>query len=133
MQTIHRKDLYEPELSFCIVGALYTVFNRLGYGHRESVYQKALAEELRSRRLRFTEQKYCPVTYESKPIHKYYLDFLIEEKIILEIKKGKQMLKTHIDQVLYYLRASGLRLGIIAVFTTQGVNVRRIINFNLNS
>ncbi|PIR96929.1 MAG: GxxExxY protein [Candidatus Doudnabacteria bacterium CG10_big_fil_rev_8_21_14_0_10_41_10] len=92
-----------PEESFAIVGAVYDVYNRLGHGHAERTYQKAVGEELKKRGFKFQEQVYSPVVYQEKVVGKNYFDFLISGKIVVELKKGDNFSKTHIEQVYRYL------------------------------
>ena len=125
-----RKDLIYPELSYQIVGVLFEVYNQLGPGYPEKYYQKAIAEELKNYNLSFQEQVYSPVIFSEKIIGTNYLDFLIENKIILEIKKGSRFSKEHIDQILTYLKTKGLKLGIIANFGPKELKFKRIINLN---
>ncbi|MEW5805184.1 MAG: GxxExxY protein [Patescibacteria group bacterium] len=121
-------DLVYPELSYKIVGILFTVFNELGYGYQEKYYQKAIAKVLGDNKIYFREQVYLPLEFNGEGIGNYYLDFLIENKLILEIKRGDRFLKRNIEQVYSYLKRSNLRLGIIANFTKQGLRFKRIVN-----
>lgn len=123
-----RSDLLYPELSYQIIGSLFDVYNCLGAGHHEKYYQRAIAEELKSRKLKFQEQVYYPLNYRSSVIGRNYLDFLIEDKVILEIKKGDYFSKRHIDQVLNYLKLSAKKLAILANFSSRGILFKRIIN-----
>ena len=68
--------------------------------------------------------------YDNKLIGKRILDFLVEEKIVVEIKKGNRFSKSHIDQVLEYLKINNLKLAILINFGSEGVMFKRIINFN---
>lgn len=127
---IKRQDLLFPELSYQVVGILFEVFKQLGSGFQERYYQRAVAVELRNRGLKFLEQVPIPLNYKTKRIGRYFLDFLIEDKIVLEIKKDKYFSKQNIDQVLGYLKATKLKLGIIANFTSDGLKFKRIVNEN---
>lgn len=86
---IRRPDLLYPELSFSINGALFEVFRELGGGHRESYYQRATALAFTHRDISFKEQVYVPVYFQDRIVGKYYVDFIVEENIILELKRGK--------------------------------------------
>jgi GxxExxY protein len=97
---LKRNDLVYPELSYKIIGCAFDVYNFLGYGHHEKYYQRGLAEALLAKKLRFKQQVYFPLKYRQKIIGKTFLDFLVEEKIVIEIKKGERFSKTNIDQVL---------------------------------
>lgn len=124
-----RKDILYPELSYQVMGVLFEVFKELGPGHKEKYYENAIAEGLKSRQIPFREQLYVPLSFKGKVVGKYFLDFLIDGKIVLEIKKGDMYSsKQHIEQVLSYLKVNGLKLGIIAQFANDGVKYRRIVN-----
>jgi len=129
-QHLKRKDLFYPRLSYKIIGGLFEVHNSLGAGHYEKYYQRALANEFTRIKLSFKEQVYNPLIFKNKKVGSYYLDFLIEDKIILEIKKGDRFSKKHIDQVYSYLKSNNLKLGILANFGQSGVKFKRIINFD---
>lgn len=121
-------ELLFPELSYKIVGALYEVYNKLGYGHRERVYQKALGQELLDSEINFKKELYYPIFFKEKLISKYYLDFLVDDKIVLELKVSKDFYQSDINQILAYMKMSHYRLGIIAIFTDSGVKFKRILN-----
>jgi GxxExxY protein len=120
--------LIYPELSYKIVGCAFDVYNQLGYGHSEKIYQRALAESFRSKQIKFIEQVYYNIKFNEKIIGKSFLDFEIESNIIVELKKDYRFSKTHIDQVLDYLKISSLKLAILFNFTKEGVVYKRIIN-----
>src|SRR4030042_2691293 len=117
---LKRDDLIYPELSYEIVGILFEVYNELGCGYQEKYYQKAIAELLKKRNLSFKEQVFTPIKFQEGKIGNYFLDFLIEEKIVLEIKRGEGFATTNIMQVNCYLKTTGLKLGILANFTSKG-------------
>ncbi len=125
---LNRDDLVYPELSYKIVGVLFDVYNDLGYGLKESYYQNAVSIKLKEVSLKFSEQVYYPFEYKGKKIGNNYFDFLIEDKIVLEIKRGDKFSKSHIDQVYNYLTLSNLKLGILAYFSPKNIHFKRIIN-----
>lgn len=124
----HRQDLIYPELSYKLVGFAYSVFNELGAGHLEKVYQKAYAKELRGEGISFIEQAPYKVEYKGEIIGSNYLDFVVDEKIIIELKRTNFYSVKHIEQLSNYILVSGLKLGLIINFTGQGVRVKRIVN-----
>lgn len=126
---LRRKDLIYPELSYSIIGCAFDVYNEIGSGNPEKYYQKALAQSFSQHGITFQEQVHCPVKYVQKVIGKRFLDFLVEDKIVVEIKKDNRYSKSHIDQVLDYLRLKGLKLAILINFGNQGVQFRRVVNF----
>ena len=127
---IRKKDLLYPDLSYKIVGALFNVYNNIGSGHREKFYQRAIAIELKSIDIPYIEQLYVAIKFKDKIVGKYYLDFLIDNKIVLEIKKGEIFLRKNIEQIFSYLKAKRLKLGILANFTKSGLKFKRIVNIN---
>jgi GxxExxY protein len=121
------KVIYK-ELSYKIVGILYDVYNELGYGHPEKYYYKAIEKALSNSKIKFKSQVYQKVTYKGEEIGKYFLDFLIEEKIILELKKGAYYSKKNIEQIKSYLEITKTKLAILANFTPDGVKFYRLLN-----
>jgi GxxExxY protein len=129
MEEIKNEKLVHKELSYRVMGVLFDVFKELGAGHKEKYYENAIAEGLKSAGISFAQQLYVPLSFNGKVIGKYYLDFLVDSKLVLELKKGDMYSsKKHIEQVISYLKAHHLQLGILAQFTSEGVKYRRIIN-----
>lgn len=125
---LKRKDLVHPDLSYKIIGILFEVWTKVGYGHKESFYQKAVAKSLKDAGLKFREQLPVKVRYKDEPLGEYHFDFLIEDKIVLELKVKNYFAKTDIEQLYSYLKAINLKLGILAHFTHGGVKSKRILN-----
>lgn len=117
-----------PELSYEIVGALLEVNKDLGPGHPEKIYQRAMAEELRRRAIHFQEQFPIKIVYKDLRIGIYYADFVIDGKIVVELKTDRFFTRKNIDQIMGYLTVLKLRLGILANFTRNGLEYKRIIN-----
>lgn len=124
----NKTDLVYPELSYKIVGLLYEVYNELGYGYQEKYYEKALAEAFKQEGLNYQEQLHIPLTFKNSKIGDYFLDFLVDDKIVVELKKGDRFSKKNIEQVYGYLKAKNLKLGILAQFATDGMKFKRIVN-----
>lgn len=121
-------EILHKDLSYEVVGALFDVQKAIGAGHRELIYQRAVAEALKDRKLTFKEQVKFPVVFLGKVLTQQRVDFLIEEKIILEIKSRVHFTQSDYRQLTSYLVASTLGLGILAVFTPDGVRYRRVLN-----
>lgn len=124
----NKSKLIYPELSYKIIGCLFEVYNECGGGHRENYYQKALKCEFELKEIKFKEQVMVDLKYKDKTIGKNFLDFLIEDKIILEIKIGEYFSKNNLKQILDYLKLTDLKLGIIANFTNDGLKFYRVLN-----
>ena len=128
--TLERNDLLYPELSYKIVGCAFDVFKEIGPGHLEKVYQKALAIAFRNAGLSFIEQIRYDVKYHNEKVGYGFFDFLVERKIIIELKRGKISFKKEVDQVVDYLKSSNLQLGIIIRFTPEGAGFKRLVNLS---
>jgi GxxExxY protein len=107
------------QLTEQIIGAAIEVHKELGPGLLESAYQKALAHELGLRGLAFEEQKLCSVHYKDLLIEDAYrLDFLVGQKVVVELKAADALLGVHEAQVLTYLRFTTCRIGLLFNFRT---------------
>ncbi len=126
--SVKRNDLVYPELSYKILGVLFDVWTEIGEGHKEAFYQKAVAEGLRIKDLEYKEQLPAKVLYKDKPIGIYYFDFLVEDKIVLELKVREFFSKKDIVQVYAYLKSKNLKLGLLVHFTKNGVKFKRVVN-----
>jgi len=110
-------DLLYKEEVYAIVGAAMEVYNELGAGFVEAVYQEALSIELQERNIPFVEQQPIQILYKSKSLRQRYIpDFLVYDRIIVEIKAVKQLGLFEQGQILNYLKATGLRLGLLINF-----------------
>jgi len=116
------------ELSYDVMACAFKVFKELGFGYREKYYQRALAEELKIAKIKFATELPIKLYYGGKIIGKYIVDFFIEDKIILEIKIAKDFYTKDIKQLLSYLKAHNLRLGILIIVTKDGMKFKRIAN-----
>src|SRR3989338_3112106 len=125
-----RKNILFPELSYAVVGCLFEVYNELGGGYQEKVYQRAIAQVLRKSDLHFDEQAPYQIRFQGSIVGRYYMDFIVERKIVLEIKRGNHFVKNNIKQVEGYLKVMGMKLGILANFTNLNVKYIRILNIN---
>lgn len=127
---VRKEDLIYPELSYRLVGLAFEVFNELGAGHLEKVYQKAYAKELTTANIGFREQVSFKVLYKGQTIGNNFLDFLIEDKIIIELKRSDFYSRKHIEQVSNYITVSKLKLALLINFTSRGVRIKRVVNEN---
>ena len=120
-------ELVEKELSYEVAGALFEVYGNIGGGYQEKYYQRAVAKELKGRGIKFVEQVYVPLNYKGASLGRYFIDFVIEGRIVLEIKVGGRFYSRDIKQVLAYLKAKNLQLGILANFSRIGLQLKRIL------
>ena len=112
----------ENEISYKIIGAIYKVYNELGPGLLESVYEAALCYQLRKDGLRVESQVKLDVMYDGKvlPVD-FRLDILVEDKVIVELKSVVEMKDIFHKQLLTYLRVTEKHLGILVNFTTTDI------------
>ena len=120
--------LFEKE-SYKIRGAAFHVYNIMGCGFLEAVYQECLKRELNVRTIPWAEQVKFSIEYDGYELeHTYCCDFICYDKIIIEIKAVKALEKVHHAQVMNYLKASGLKLGLLINFGSYPqVDIRRIL------
>ena len=123
------KDLIYEEESYAIRGAIYEVYKTLGIGFLEAVYQEALELELTARGIPFESQLEITIAYKGAILRqKYRADIVCFNKIIVELKAVKQILPEHAAQLQNYLRATGMKLGLIVNFSHHpGVEIKRIV------
>lgn len=112
------------------MGVVFSVYNELGHGLHEHVYQKATAIAFKDAGIDFQEQVYAPISFQGHKVAVNYFDFLIEGKTVLEIKKGDRFAKAHIEQLYEYLRNKKLKLGILVYFAPRKVHYKRIVNLD---
>jgi GxxExxY protein len=130
MYELKRNDILYPELSFIIVGCAFEVHNKIGYGFKEIIYQKALSLAFKEKGLSFREQVLFEIKFKDQILGRRFLDFHVEEKIIIEIKRSDKYSKMHIDQTVEYLKMTQLKLAILINFGKEGVTFKRLINPN---
>lgn len=118
--------LYKEE-SFAVVGAAMEVHRTLGWGFLENVYQTALAHEFSLRDIPFSQQVRLPIYYKDVFAGEYIADFVVCEKLIVEIKSINSMTPNHQAQALNYLAATGYRLALLINFGTASLQYRRVI------
>jgi len=128
MRVLKRGDLVYPELSYDIVGCAYDVYNEIGPRHLEKYYQNALALAFKLKGWTFEEQLYHPLKFKGKVIGKIYLDFIVDDKIVVELKRAERYSKSHLDQVLNYLKITDLKLALLINFSDTEVSFKRVLN-----
>ncbi len=127
MYQLRNPDLILAELSFAVIGACFDAFNAIGPNQKERQYQRAVAQTLTKRNIRFVEQIHCPVRQDNKKVAAQYLDFLIEDKLVLELKVADRFRRADFDQANAYLATTGLNLALLVRFNFGGVTTRRVI------
>ncbi len=122
-----KNKLLHAALTDQILQAFYTVYNTLGYGFLEKVYENALALELKQRGLQIEQQAPVQVYYAGQPIGRYFADLLVENKVIVELKTAEAISAAHEAQLVNYLRATGIEVGLILNFGPKPQFRRKIL------
>jgi len=115
------------ELTFALNGCAMDVLNKVGHGFHEKIYENALAVAFKNRGISFEQQKSFDVLYENQKVGIFIPDFVIEDKIIIESKVIPKISDIEKGQVINYLKATGLRLGLIMNFKEPTLEWKRII------
>ena len=123
------KYLYE-ELTEQIISAFYEVYNKLGYGFLEKVYENALIKELILRGLTCEKQKPIKVYYNDEVVGEYFADIVVENKVILELKASESLCKEHTYQLINYLKATNIEIGLLLNFGKKPQIARKIFTKN---
>lgn len=118
--------LYE-DLTYGIRGACFEVFNALGSGFKESVYHRALVKEFKLRKLNFDEKKRLKIYFKDEEVGVYEPDFVVDNKIVVEIKAVPMMPKQFEKQLYYYLKCTEYKLGLLVNFGADKLDIRRRI------
>lgn len=114
------------ELTHKIIGICYEVANELGSGFIESVYQNALGIAFRQANMKALSQVRMSVAFRGENVGDFIADFLIEDKVILEIKAVATLAPEHSAQVINYLKASGLDVGLLVNFGRPSIEIRHL-------
>jgi GxxExxY protein len=109
-------NLLHKKITDDILKVYYDVYNQLGYGFLEKVYQNALYFELKSKGYKVEAQKQIKVYFKNQLVGEYYADLLIEDKIILELKACEVLMNVHIAQLMNYLKATEIEVGLLLNF-----------------
>ena len=116
------------DITYAINGAVFEVNRVLGPGFLEKVYENAVLIELRSRGLKAETQVPIKVLYKEDVVGEYVADILVEERVIVELKTVERLEKIHEAQLLNYLRATGLNIGMLVNFRHPKAEIKRLVH-----
>ena len=120
-------DGLHESLTHTIIGAAYEVHRELGQGFLEKVYATALAQELTAKGLRIEVEAPVDVLYKGKPVGFYFADLLVEGCVICELKAVRSLIAEHEAQLIHYLKATGISVGLLLNFGSPSVQVKRMV------
>ncbi len=116
------------EECYLLIGITMEIHRILGKGFSEIVYKDALEFELRNRNIRYEREKEFSVNYKGTILkHKFYADFVVDDKVIIEVKSKSELINEHYAQVLNYLAISKLGIGLLINFNEKSLQYKRII------
>jgi GxxExxY protein len=121
----------ENQISYQIRGAIFDVYNELGPGLLESVYEEAMVFELKKRGLSIQRQQEVPILYKGEELStNLRLDLLVEDAVIVELKSVSELQDVHYKQLLTYLKLTKKKLGILVNFNTDDIqyDIKRVAN-----
>ncbi len=119
-------ELLHEELTNAIIKTFYEVYNELGYGFLEKVYQNSLFLELRNKGFKVEAQKKISVYYKGIEVGEYYADLIVEDLVILELKAAEYIVKDFENQILNYLRSTDCEVGLLLNFGKKPEFKRKI-------
>jgi GxxExxY protein len=126
--SVHYGDEQLNKLTYEIIGAAMEVHNTLGRGFLESVYKDCLCIEFRDRGLGYVKEKKFEIYYKGEKIaHHFFADFVIEERVVLEIKSQNTVVDENLKQVINYLAVSKCKIGLLINFGDNSLRFKRII------
>ena len=130
MGTPHKSALpyKHAEITDKVIAAFYKVYNTLGYGFLEKVYENAMVIELRKQGLEVQAQTPITVFYESQVVGEYFADLLVACAVIVELKAAKDLCDEHEAQLLNYLKATPYEVGLLLNFGAPSLQYHRSIN-----
>jgi GxxExxY protein len=120
MEPLHK------ELSQKVIGCFFNVYNKLGFGFAEKVYENALLIELRKAGLTGVKQKPITVYYDDEVVGDFYADIIVNDCIILELKVAEEIIDDHVGQLLNYLKATDIEVGYVLNFGQKAQFSRKI-------
>ena len=120
------KEKIDNELTEKIIGCFYTVYNTLGYGFLERVYEKAMVRELTDNGILVEAQKPIKVYYKGDIVGDYFADLFVEDKVIIELKSTVSILPEHEAQLFNYMRATDMPMGLLLNFGAKPMIKRKL-------
>ena len=125
------EEYLHKELTSNVIQAFYKVYNKLGYGFLEKVYENAMRIELTRMNIPVEQQKNIKVYYESEQVGDYFADILVHELVIVELKAAENICEEHEAQLLNYLKATDIEVGLLLNFGKKA-EIKRKIFMNKN-
>ncbi|MBT5503219.1 GxxExxY protein [Candidatus Falkowbacteria bacterium] len=123
-------ELLHKDKTEIIIGIMFDVYNELGSGYREKYYERAIIKDSESKNIPVSSQINLLVKYKGEKIGNSRLDILFFDLILIELKVGKRFIRKDFDQINEYLKLLKLEVGLLILFSPEGVKFRRVVNIN---
>ena len=120
------RNYIHSELTEKIISCAYDVYNQLGFGFLEKVYENAMMIKLNKKGFNATQQSPVNVTFEGKVVGEYFADILVDNKVIVELKAVSELSKVHEVQLVNYLKATGIKVGLLINFGEKIRIIRKV-------
>ena len=121
------EKIIEKDLVYKINKCVFEVYRILGHGFLEKVYERALLKELKAKGLKVQAQVPIQVHYKGEIVGDYYADLVVEDKVIIELKAQESLSKAYDAQLLNYLKATKIQVGLLVNFTYPKATVKRFV------
>ena len=125
------KNFPHQELTKSLIGIYYDVYNELGYGFLEKVYQNSMVIELKSRGYLVENQKKLNVLFKNQIVGEYIPDIIVNDSVIIELKCVEYLIETHESQLLNYLKATDCEVGLLLNFGKDPQFIRKVFTNDL--
>ncbi len=124
---IENKNYLHSEITNLIIKAYYNVYNKLGFGFLEKVYENAMMIELERLNLKCEKQKPITVEYDGFNIGEYFADIIVNDSVIIELKAAESLCEAHEAQLVNYLKATEIEVGLLLNFGKEPQFKRRVL------
>ncbi|MBE9466903.1 MAG: GxxExxY protein [Bacteroidetes bacterium] len=126
-------EYLHSDITKIILRAFYNVYNELGYGFLEKVYENAMMIELKKLGLSCENQKHINVYYYNSKVGEYFADIIVNEIVIIELKAAKNIIEEHEAQLINYLKATDIEVGLLLNFGKKPQHKRKIFTNDLKN
>jgi len=116
------------DLTRKIIDCGHKIFVDIGFGYVEKVYQKAFEVEFERMDIPYKRESFSKIMYDGEVVGKYFLDFLVDNKVALELKVRREMYQSDQIQLLNYLKATNTKVGLLGVIMKRGILFKRLMN-----
>ncbi|TSC94444.1 MAG: hypothetical protein Athens101428_270 [Candidatus Berkelbacteria bacterium Athens1014_28] len=122
-----KKEYSKSELTSKLIRFAYDIYDELGYGLPEKVYQRSFGALLEKNKLKYSKEKYGKIIFEGKIVGRYYVDFVVE-KVAIEFKIRNEIYQKDINQLLNYIKSEQIPVGLIIAPGKEGIKIKRLAN-----